>query len=306
LAGTLTLPKNPGKYPAVVLISGSGPQDRNEEIFGHQPFYVLSDHLTKKGIAVLRFDDRGINKSTGDFAAANTFDFATDVEAAIAYLKTRPEIDTKKIGLVGHSEGGIIAPLVASRSKDVGYIVLLAGTGLPGDEIILIQTELIMKVSGAPESEIEKAMKFNNEAFAIIESTSTGEEVKEKLKAYLKDLGTMDEDMISQTANRFTNPWMSLFLKYDPAPILEKVKCPVLAINGEKDLQVTPKENLLAIENALKKGKNKKYTIKEYPNLNHMFQECETGLPAEYSMIEQTFSPIVMEDVANWILDTIK
>jgi len=313
LAGTLTTPGKEGKYPAVILITGSGPQNRDEELMGHKPFLVLSDYLTRQGIAVLRYDDRGVGQSKGDFKSATTVDFASDVESAIAYLKTRKEIKTNKIGLVGHSEGGIIAPMVASHSKDVNFIVLLAGTGIRGDKLLLLQQELVAKAAGIPESEIQKSREINSKAFEIIIKSVNAETLKADLKKFLtetmknspdyaKPKGMTDDEFISLQLNQITSPWMHYFIKYDPAVALEKVKCPVLAVNGEKDLQVPSKVNLTAIEKALKKGGNNQVTTREFPGLNHLFQECKTGSPSEYAGIDQTFSPVALDFVAKWIL----
>jgi pimeloyl-ACP methyl ester carboxylesterase len=317
LAGTLTLPAKESKYPVVILITGSGPQNRDEELMGHKPFLVLADHLTRNGIAVLRYDDRGTAQSTGDFSKATSVDLASDVEAAIVYLKSRKDIDKKKIGLIGHSEGGIIAPMVASKSKDVSFIVLLAGTGIPGDQLLLLQQELIGKASGMSESDLLKNREINKGCFDIIIKASDQDQLKADLTGYLKQTinefpadqrpaGMSDDDLIKMVLNQITSTWMQYFIKYDPVPALQKVKCPVLALNGEKDLQVPPGENLAAIGKALEKGRNKKATIKEMPGLNHLFQECTIGSPDEYAMIEQTFSPIALEVVAKWIQGIVK
>ena len=316
LAGTLTLPKKEGLFPAVVLISGSGPQNRDEELLGHKPFLVLADFLTKNGIAVLRFDDRGTALSKGDFKTATTADFATDVEAAVAYLKTRKEINKKQIGLVGHSEGGVIAPMVASQSKEVAFIVLLAGTGLPGDQILLLQQKLIGKAAGVSDENLQKNETINRQAFDLVKKSASTEQLKSDLTAFLKQAlkdnptdkpeGMSEETFIQLQVNQTANIWMQYFIKHNPAPVLEKVKCPVLALNGEKDLQVPPKENLEAIKNALAKGGNKKVTIRELPNLNHLFQEYTTGAPSEYAAIEQTFSPKALSEILLWIQGVCK
>ncbi len=313
LSGTLTLPRKEGKFSVVVLISGSGPQNRDEEILGHKPFLVLADYLTKNGIAVLRYDDRGTAKSSGNFTTATTPDFGSDVESAIEYLLTRPEIDTKKIGLIGHSEGGIIAPMVASKSKKVSYIVLLAGTGIPGDQLLLKQQEFILKASDINERELQQNIKFNRGAFDIILKSKTLEESKIDLKKYItensksiKPIEITDEDFLSLEMNQLTNPWMVYFLKHNPANALKKITCPILVLNGEKDLQVPSKINLSEIKKALENGNNKNFTVKELPNLNHLFQECKTGLPSEYAMIEQTVSPIALNEITNWILNQVK
>ncbi len=312
LAGTLTLPKKEGKFPAVILISGSGPQNRDEELLGHKPFLVLSDFLTKNGIAVLRYDDRGIAASKGDFKSATSLDFSTDVEAAVAYLLSRKEINKNKIGLIGHSEGGIIAPMVAASSKGIAFIVLLAGTGIPGDQLLLLQQELIGKASGISNDKLLNGKMINEGAFEIVKKSQNTEQLKTDLTSYIKQnlkdnpengkpQGMSEDDFVKLQVDQIANPWMQYFIKHNPADALEKVKCPVLAINGEKDLQVPPIENLEAIKKALLKGGNRHVTTKELPNLNHLFQECKTGLPSEYASIEQTFSPVALTEILNWI-----
>lgn len=299
LAGTLTLPKKEGVFPVVVLISGSGPQNRNEELLGHKPFLVLSDYLTRNGIAVLRFDDRGVGKSTGDFKTATSADFATDVMSAVEYLKTRKEINKKKIGLIGHSEGGVIAPMVAANSKDVAFIVLLAGTGVPGDQILLEQQTLIGRAAGVDSATLAKNEALNRKGFDLIKTSSDVEKLKSDLTTLLKE-NNVPENVISTSVAQTTSPWMLYFIRHDPAPVLANVKCPVLALNGSNDLQV-PKENLQAIKNALAKGSNKHVTTRELPGLNHLFQESKTGSPTEYGTIEQTMAPAVLQEVVNWI-----
>jgi uncharacterized protein len=310
LAGTLTMPSEGTGFPVVVLISGSGPQNRNEELMDHKPFLVLADHLTRNGIAVLRYDDRGVAQSKGDFAAATSADFANDAEAAVAYLKTRKEINPKKIGLIGHSEGGLIAPMVAARNKDVGFIVLMAGPGVPGKDVILLQIELLNKAAGMPASDIEKQVKQTRDAIDILSMQGDSAVMMSAYWAYAKrsytELPDSVRKMVSaeQYAKQFstmTTPWFRYFLSYDPATSLEKVKVPVLALNGTKDLQVWAPQNLPAVEKALKKGGNKKYLIKELPNLNHLFQEAGTGSAAEYSIIQQTLSPLLLDEITNFL-----
>jgi len=317
LSGTLTLPKKDGNFPVVILITGSGPQNRDEELLGHKPFLVISDYLTKNGIAVLRYDDRGVGQSKGDFKTATSADFATDVESAITFLKTRKEINKKKIGLVGHSEGGLIAPMVASKSKDVSFIVLLAGTGIQGDKLLLLQQELIAKANGVSETDIKKSIETNSKLFEMVVKSNDNMKLKTYLTNSINETlkndtsaeipnGMTKDEFVSMQVNQISSPWMQYFMKFNPATTLEKVKCPVLAVNGEKDLQVPPKENLTAIKNALTKGGNKNVTTKEFLNLNHLFQECKTGAPGEYSTIEQTFSPTALEEIANWIKQQTK
>ena len=316
LSGTLTMPAKDGNYPAVILITGSGPQNRDEELLGHKPFLVLSDYLTKQGIAVLRYDDRGTGQSKGDFKTATSLNFADDAEFAVEYLLTRKEINKKKIGLIGHSEGGLIAPIVAARSKNVAFIVLLAGTGIPGGDLLLLQKELIERASGVSEEEIKKGQENNKSAFQMITKSTNNEQLNTDLSAYFRKQlkespaakpETLTEDeFINMELKQVTSPWMQFFIKYDPSPVLKDVKCPVLALNGEKDLQVPPKVNLAAIKAGLEKGGNKRITVKELPGLNHLFQECKTGSPDEYAKIEQTFSPIALKEISDWILIQVR
>ena len=310
LAGTLTLPKKEGLFPAVILISGSGPQNRDEELYGHKTFLVLADHLTKNGIAVLRYDDRGIGQSKGNFNNATSEDFAKDAEAALSYLKSRKEIDKKKIGLIGHSEGGIIAPMVAANSENVSFIVLLAAPGIQGSELILLQQELVFNTYGLNDGVVQRRKKINKGAYDLIINTKEKEALKSNLTEYFKKAykelpkteRPLDEEKnIDQRVNRLLEPWWLFFLKYNPSIILKDVRCPVLALNGEKDLQVPPKINLEAIRQGLEKGNNKKVIIKELPGLNHLFQECKTGSTSEYYGIEQTFSPKALNEISSWI-----
>jgi dienelactone hydrolase len=312
LAGTLSLPTKEGVFPVVILISGSGAQNRDEELLGHKPFLVIADYLTKNGIAVLRFDDRGTAMSKGDFKTATTLDFSTDVEAALQYLQTRKEIDYKKIGLIGHSEGGIIAPMVAAKSKNISFIILLAGTGIPGDELLLLQQELIGRASGISEEDLKKSKIINTEVFELVKKETNSDQLKMDITALItKSInsdpenkipdGISESDFIESQVNQLLSPWMQFFIKFNPASTLEKVKCPVLALNGDKDMQVPSKVNLEAINKALSKEGNKKVTIKVLPNLNHLFQDCKTGSPQEYSEIEQTFSPSALSEILNWI-----
>ena len=309
LSGTLTLPKENGKFPAVVLISGSGPQNRDEELLGHKPFLVLADYLTKNGIAVLRFDDRGTAESTGDFKNSTTYDFATDVEYAIKYLQTRKEINNKHIGLIGHSEGGVIAPIVASKNKEVDFIVLMAGSALRGDKLLLLQKYKIEIQMGISKQIVEANQQVFAGAYDIILNTNLGKtSVSDSLSNYFVSTygSALPENQKTALVNQLSSPWMIDFIRLDPAVYLEKVRCPILAINGSKDLQVPSKENLQIIENIKKNSKNAKIEIRELENLNHLFQECKTGAISEYRTIEQTISPLALEVISNWILKQIK
>jgi len=317
LAGTLTLPSKDGKFPVVVLITGSGPQNRDEELMGHKPFLILSDYLTRNGIGVLRYDDRGTNASTGNFGTATTFDFATDVESAVSFLKTRKEIDQKNIGLIGHSEGGIIAPIVAVHDQDVSFIVLMAGTAVSGDKLLLLQQKSIGNASDLKENTLKEAAEINRGLYDIVLQSTNNNTLKKQVSDYLKiavaksdnkeiPKGMTVDDIVKQQVAVITSPWMITFIKYDPSIILEKVKCPVLALNGDKDLQVSSKVNLPAIEKALKKGGNKDVSLVELPGMNHLFQECTTGLPKEYSEIAQTISPVALKTISDWIKQQLK
>ncbi len=317
LAGTLTTPRGDGPFAAAVLISGSGPQNRDEELMGHKPFHVLADYLTRQGIAVLRYDDRGIAESTGNFRAATSVDFAGDALAGVAYLKSRPKIDPAKIGLVGHSEGGLIAPIAAVKSSDVGFIVLMAGPGMTGEQILYLQGALIMRANGAPEATITQNREQQEFLFTTLLSEPDSAAADQKLRTAIQERIDAMTDEERQTAGltddnvqsiidgqirRINNPWFRYFLAYDPVPTLREVTCPVLAINGELDLQVPPKENLQAIEEAVREGGNDAVTIVELEGLNHLFQTAQTGSPNEYSTIEETFSPTALAVIGDWIL----
>jgi fermentation-respiration switch protein FrsA (DUF1100 family) len=296
LAASFTIPQGKGPFPAVLLITGSGPQDRDESLMGHKPFLVLSDYLTRKGIAVLRADDRGVGKSGGVFAAATTADFATDAEAGVAWLKTRPEVDPRRIGLIGHSEGGIIAPMVAARNPAVAFIVMMAGSGVPGDQILPIQTMLIGEAAGVPHDVAVKNAELEREIVKIVEREKDHAAME---KAVRERLGS---NLPEAQIRALESPWFRYFLEYDPAPALRKVKCPLLALNGEKDLQVPPKQNLPAIRKALEEGGNRHFETVEFPGLNHLFQTAKTGAATEYGDIEETIAPAVLEKIAGWIL----
>jgi pimeloyl-ACP methyl ester carboxylesterase len=305
LAGTLTLPRGPGPFPAAVLLSGSGPQDRDESIVGHRPFLVLADHLTRKGVAVLRFDKRGIGKSIGDYTNATTEDFATDAEAALSYLKTRKEIDPKRTGLIGHNEGGLIAPLVASRSGGVAWIVLLAGPGLNGEDTLLLQSELILKSSGVDDDQIAKTRAFNKQTYALVRQ----EKDPAVLQARLTDLvqsssmsAMLPPAALESQLRVVTSPWFRFFLDYDPVPAMQNTTCPVLALTGEKDIQVPSRENLPKIKKALQDGGNKDFQATELPGLNHLFQHSPTGSIGEYGSIEETMAPEALNAVSDWVL----
>ncbi|HEV8113596.1 MAG TPA: alpha/beta fold hydrolase [Planctomycetota bacterium] len=316
LAGTLSVPQGKGPFPCVVMVTGSGPQDRDEALLGHRPFFVIADHLTRHGIAVLRYDDRGVAKSTGTFRGATSDDFAEDALAGVEFLKTRKEVDAKHIGIVGHSEGGLIAPICAAKSKDIAFVVLLAGTGMSGAELMPIQSKLISIAAGVPAAEAELQAQEAAAIYAMMLAGKSDAELKEGIRAAAlrqlkvapdtKDLSEAElkqraDQVVTEQSGELLSPWFKRFAALDPREYLKKVTCPVLAMNGEKDLQVPPKENLPRIEKTLKDAGNKDVTVIEFPGLNHLFQTCKTGSPAEYGQIDETFSPTALEAVTSWI-----
>ncbi|MEM7371387.1 MAG: alpha/beta hydrolase [Bacteroidota bacterium] len=315
MAGTLTIPSDGQFEQVVVLISGSGPQNRNEELLNHRPFLVLSDHLTRQGIAVLRYDDRGVGESTGKFGTATSRDFANDASAAVAYLASRSDMNGKKIGLAGHSEGGMIAPMVASENEQVDFIALLAGPGIPIPELMLLQTDKIAEAGGASEEERATNKKASAQAFSLVKKhrTASTEDLSEILTSFLEEeFASLSEEQkkeigdkgifIQQQVKTLLTPWFRYFLTFEPDDYLSKVSCPVLAVNGELDLQVTSKENLNGIQKSLEKARNRQVTIHEFKQLNHLFQKSTTGAPSEYADIEETFNPEALSFISDWIL----
>jgi pimeloyl-ACP methyl ester carboxylesterase len=313
LAGTLTRPPGEARHPAVVLISGSGAQDRDETVFGHRPFLVLADFLTRAGIAVLRNDDRGVGGSTGDIGSATSTDFATDALAWVDWLAGRPDIDPDRIGLIGHSEGGIVAPLAAVRSDRVAFIVMMAGTGVPGDQVMLEQTAALTRTAGLSEEFVQRQRAAQQELFERLAAGAPLDQVRTALRQLiLVQLSTMPESaekeqqvaaVLERELRNVQTPWMRHFLTYDPRETLRRVRVPVLVLNGELDLQVLPDQNLPEIERALAEGGNTAVTVRRFPGLNHLFQPARTGLPAEYGSIETTLAPVVLETIRDWIRD---
>lgn len=312
LAGTLTTPAGTGPFKAVIMITGSGPQNRNEELMGHKPFLVIADYLSRNGIAVLRYDDRGVGKSQGNYSEATSSDLATDAEAAFDFLKNNPKINPKEIGFIGHSEGGLIAPIVASSKHDVGFIISLAGPGVTGQQIIIRQSQDIGRMSGMEENAIKKSTETNKRLYAVLRKEKDNNKAEKKIMALYKEILEKEKTSKDDTekalnqlkltfgANIYT--WFRYFIMTDPATYWKKITCPVLAMNGEKDLQVAANENLPAIEKALGSGRNKAVKTVRMPGLNHLFQHCNIGLPSEYGSIEETFSPEVLKIISDWIL----
>ncbi len=301
LAATLTIPPGKGPFPAVLLVVGSGPHDRDESLMGHKPFLVLADFLTRRGIVVLRADKRGVGKSTGDYATATTQDFASDAEAGVAYLRTRTEVNPRLIGIIGHSEGGVIAPIVAARDKDVGFIVMMAGTGVPGAKIIVEQGRLIAEAGGESKEKADANAAKEWALLTLVMKDKDDKALSQDLHDALAADGVPEEQIAGQVKG-LTSPWFRSFIAYDPATALSHVTCPVLALNGSLDLQVPPDLNLPAIRKALAEAGNSRVEVDELPGLNHLFQTAKTGAPSEYGDIEETISPVALNKIATWIL----
>jgi hypothetical protein len=305
LSGTLSIPKGAGPFPAVILVAGSGPNDRDEKVFGHRPFLVLADHLARHGIASLRYDKRGIGESTGSFAAATTFDFAADAEQALAFLKTRPEVDGKAMGLVGHSEGGLVGPIVASRTPLASFLVLLGGPGVTGEEILYAQAELLAKAEGAPATALQAQRAQQEKLFTCLKQHPEG--AREPLRALLTE-GLSPERLkaaeagVNAQIGQLDSPWFRTFLTLDPGPYLRKVKVPVLALFGEKDLQVPPAQSRVPMERALRDAGNGRAEVRVLTGLNHLFQPAVTGGTSEYAASEITMDPGALKAISAWIL----
>ncbi|MGD0629066.1 MAG: alpha/beta hydrolase, partial [Terracidiphilus sp.] len=296
LAGSITIPSGKGPFPAVLLITGSGPNDRDESHLGHKPFLVLSDYLTRKGIVVLRADKRGIGGSTGDLIAATTADFATDAEAGVANLKTHPEVDSRKIGLIGHSEGGIVAPMVAAADHDVAFVVMLAGSGVPGDQVVVEQTRLISEAAGESKEKADADAQKEAETLAVVKDEKDPATRERLLSVKLAAEG-VPEAQLGAEIKQLNSPWFRFFINYDPATALRKLTIPVLVLSGSLDLQVPPAQNLPPIRKALAEAGNQHAEVDELPGLNHLFQDAKTGSPAEYGQIEETISPVALDKI---------
>jgi pimeloyl-ACP methyl ester carboxylesterase len=309
IGGTLTIPKGKGPFPAVLLIAGSGPSDRNEAALGHKPFLVLADHLTRQGIVVLRADKRGVGKTTGTFGSSGMEEFASDALAGVKYLKSRTEVDAKRIGLIGHSEGGGVASLVAARTRDVSYLVLLATPGMSAYDILVLQDGTEAKAGGSTDEEVALIRGFSRRFYSIVLRAKDTSEIERETNALYATLTDAEKKALgwpnlhgSLSLAWALTPGSRENLRFDIRPVLRQVRCPVLALNGGKDSQVPPKENLGGIEKELKAGGNSDYTIQELPGLNHLLQTCGTGATSEYIKIEETMSPLVLQTVSDWII----
>ncbi len=311
LAGTLTMPSAGEDFPAVILITGSGPQNRDEELMGHKPFLLLADRLTRSGIAVLRFDDRGVGASGGTFQDATTFDFVKDAQAAFRYLTARNEIDPKKIGMLGHSEGASVAAVAASENPDVAFVVSLAGIGMPGYEVLLLQQKAFMDAYGMSQAEQQPMLELTQACFEIIRTEPDAEKIKHQLVPLFENawenlpeasrVEIPKEKYVTEGLIQTASPWMIAFINFQPDRFLSRIRCPFLALNGEKDLQVVSAPNLEGIRQDLIRGGNNAFQIKSYPGLNHLFQNCDTGLVSEYATISETISLEVIDDIILWI-----
>lgn len=307
LAGSLFVPKGAGPWPAVVLVHGSGPNSRDEEIFGHKVFLVLADHLARQGIAVLRYDKRGIGGSTGAYKTATTLDFAADAQAALAFLRTRPDVDARRIGMVGHSEGGLIAPIVAARDPGLGFVVMMAGPGVRGELLMVEQLALGAESQGATADKIARQRGMHRALFAAIVAERDLEQARRKATTILEQGerdGLSEPGSAAAKAGVFTQPWFHAFLSLEPAPALQAMRQPVLALNGELDRQVPSGLDLAAIRTAL--ANNPRAVVKELPKLNHLFQSATTGGVQEYAQIEETLAPAALAVMTDWIRSQVQ
>lgn len=321
LAGTLTLPPTGGPHPAVIMITGSGPQNRDEELLGFKPFRLIADHLARKRIATFRYDDRGVGGSTGSVFESTTEEFAGDVLAAVRFLQGRADVDPKQIGLLGHSEGGIVASLASSRCDDVAFIILLASPGVSGEELLYAQGDAILRANGASEAQIEAQKNFQRALFRALRSGEGWDSVEQDLRtqvrggldlmpteqrAAITDVDAYVEATVKAQLAQARSPWFRFYLDCDPVPALEKLRVPVLAVFGELDLQVPPSANRGPIVRALQAGASQDYTVRVLPAANHLFQAANTGSPSEYSTLEKEFVPGFLELVTGWIVERTK
>lgn len=314
LAGTLTAPNGKGLFPAVVLVTGSGPQNRDEEVFGHKPFLVLADYLSRRGFVVLRYDDRGVGRSGGMFAGATTFDFTFDAWAAVRFLRTRPEVDKNRIGIIGHSEGALIAAMLASWTDEVKFIVMLAGTGISGQEVLRQQRETAGQMAQIAQRDIVR----NEQLFAeLIELLDEQKQQLAFIKAQelaahqykISGVHNIDTEKLQEFAvkiiNSLDSPWMKYFMRYNPQEALSMLTQPVLALFGAKDIQVLPYPNMQIMKEALARSKSPFFRLKLFDGLNHLFQSAQTGAVSEYQQISQTIHPMVLEFINNWLSERI-
>lgn len=309
LAGTLTLPRGAGPFPAVVMVSGSGAQDRDETMFLHRPFAVIADALARKGIATLRYDDRGTAQSTGSFAGSTTEDFSRDAEAAVAFARSAPEISKAQVGLLGHSEGGLVAPMVAARSNAVSFVILLAAPAVRFDSLSVLQNRASLVAMGASaQAATDREPLLRSIYSAVIASTDSAQLATRMLAAlraeYLRSPAGMPMPSAADAARlqrMYSAPWRNFLMRYDPIPALQKLRVPVLALNGTKDVQVPAAENLRAIQSAIGASGQRDITVIALPELNHFFQHAGNGTMSEYLLIEETFAPEAIRAITDWL-----
>ena len=305
LAGTYTVPAGKGPFPAVVLLTGSGPEDRNSTLFGHQPFAVLADYLTRRGAAVLRFDDRGVGKSGGTLAGTTSLDYAADAQAAMAWLRARPEVKKNKVGLVGHSQGGTSAIEAAGQPLGPNMLVLLAAPGLPGDELIVQQVLAMARLQTADTVQLAYIERAQRQVVATVEQNPDNTQAHNKLLALLNQGSATDPATLARLEAQISQATSASYrhlLADRPATTLPKVHCPVLALGGSKDAQVPAATNLAAIKQGLQRSGNRDVTTQVLPGLNHLFQTAPTGSPSEYGIIEETFAPAALQLIGDWLL----
>ncbi|MCL7988841.1 alpha/beta hydrolase [Sphingobacterium sp. lm-10] len=299
LAGTLTQPKEPGRYPAVILVSGSGPQNRNSEVEDHKPFEVLADYLTRQGIIVLRYDDRGIAQSTGNFLQSNIADFSRDALAGLTFLKTQTNVDSARLGMIGHSEGGLISLLLAGQhAPGLRFIVSLAGPAMPIDSLMVLQLYHVGKSQGMSEAELAKVRPINRKNFEIVKSNLPAPVAMSQLLKNMRSVGGASGALQKELQVMLLEPYR-YFMRIDPVPFIQKINIPLYAAFGDKDIQVPAKENQKSLVANL--PGNPQSRIKTYPNLNHLLQPAKTGALQEYYTIETTIEPELLKDIANWI-----
>lgn len=300
LAGTITRPRNGGKHPAVILVSGSGPQDRNSTVFGHQSFKLIADYLTKRGIVVLRYDDRGVGQSTGIYTKATTGDFGKDAVEVLEFLRAQADVDPKQVGIIGHSEGGLIATILAGqRIPSLKFIVDLAGPAIPIDSLMLLQNEAVMRVQGKQMSAMDRKIILKN--YAIVKSNLSAEKAFEELMANMRSIPESQNAQFGDEIGVLVTPWYRYFLKIDPIPFIKRIRIPVFAAFAGNDVQVPAAANMESLTDNL--PKNAKSMLKVYPGLNHLFQPSASGSHLEYANIEQTFDTRVLKDIGDWILN---
>lgn len=304
LAGTLTIPQGAGPFPAAIFIGGSGPVDRDGTIAGHKPFLVLADALTRKGIAILRYDKRGVGQSTGSYEQATMEDLTDDAQSALAYLKARKEVDPKRTGVLGHSEGGIIAAQVATHRNDLDWLVLLGTPATPGERTLLRQSELIARTGGLPEEQITRSQQFDRLAYAAVREEKNTKALEAKLSALIEKSelnAAMPTGALQAQIHMMSTPWFREFLDFDPMPLLQQIDCPVLALSGDRDLQVDASDSVPLLRQAYDKSGNKDFTVVEIDGVNHLFQKAQSGSPALYGAIEETIAPEVLNAITRWL-----